>query len=194
MVRAGIINTIVTPERTTFKPFPGIKFPFTNAKHLVNSAFFYISDFSVFGDCQFNVIYSQSISPILIWTAFGFYKICHNKNAHRKINSNQNKGCYPMLRSTIAALSITFFSTGVFAHPISITPTDSTMSTLTCYTAAKDGLEHADKLLKKHGSSLAEFRKSYRCNDEDIVTFVKRIERKVNQRDSKAWYSRELDL
>ncbi len=97
-----------------------------------------------------------------------------------------------MLRSTIVALSISVFSTGAFAHPISITATDEQMSTLVCYAAAKDGLKHADKLLQKHDSNLAEFRKTYRCNGEDIVKFSKRIERKIKKRDSNAWYSREL--
>lgn len=99
-----------------------------------------------------------------------------------------------MLRSTIVALSISVFSTGAFAHPISITATDDQMSTLVCYTAAKDGLKHADELLQKHDSNLAEFRKNYRCNDEDIVKFSKRIKRMIKDRDRHTWYSRELGL
>jgi len=97
-----------------------------------------------------------------------------------------------MLRRTIVALSISVLSTGAFAHPIAITATDDQMSTLVCYVAAKDGLEHADELLKKHDSNLAEFRTTYRCNGEDIVKFSKRIERKIKERDNGAWYSREL--
>ncbi len=99
-----------------------------------------------------------------------------------------------MLRSTLVAMSITLLSAGAIAHPVKIVPTHDDLPTLTCYVAAKDGLERANALLQKHDSNLRDFRSHYQCNGEDIVIFTKRIERKKKQRDSQAWYAKELGL
>lgn len=97
-----------------------------------------------------------------------------------------------MLRSTLFAMSIAAVSAGAVAHPVTITPTKHDLPTITCFVAAKDGLKSANAFLEKHDSSLLEFRQRYVCNGEDIVKFTKRIERKKKQRDSQAWYAREL--